>query len=57
MAKIRPLDDRVVIEVLDAEEKTTGGIILPDNAQEKPEEPEYIMTVHGIGYRFVTPAS
>ena len=35
--KIRPLDDRVVIEPLEAEEKTTGGIVLPDTAKEKPQ--------------------
>ena len=35
--KIRPLDDRVVIEPLAAEETTAGGIVLPDNAQEKPQ--------------------
>ena len=35
--KLRPLDDRVVIKQLDAEEKTTGGIILPDTAKEKPQ--------------------
>ncbi|MHC4641656.1 MAG: co-chaperone GroES [Planctomycetota bacterium] len=35
--KLRPLDDRVVIKQLDAEEKTSGGIILPDAAQEKPQ--------------------
>lgn len=34
--KIRPLHDRVVIEPLDAEEKTKGGIIIPDTAKEKP---------------------
>ena len=33
---IRPLDDRVVIEPLEAEEKTAGGIVLPDTAKEKP---------------------
>ncbi len=38
MVKIRPLDDRVVIEVLDAEEKTAGGIVLPDAAREKPQK-------------------
>lgn len=39
MAKIsiRPLDDRVVVEPLAAEETTAGGIILPDSAQEKPQ--------------------
>jgi chaperonin GroES len=35
--KIRPLDDRVVVEPLKAEEKTAGGIVLPDSAQEKPQ--------------------
>ena len=33
---IRPLDDRVVIEPLEKEEKTAGGIVLPDTAKEKP---------------------
>ena len=33
---IRPLDDRVVIEPMEAEEKTAGGIVLPDTAKEKP---------------------
>ena len=37
MASLRPLDDRVVLKVLDAEEKTSGGILLPDSAQEKPQ--------------------
>ena len=36
--KIRPLDDRVVVEPLEAEEKTAGGILLPDAAKEKPKE-------------------
>jgi chaperonin GroES len=35
--KIRPLDDRVVVEPLEAEEKTAGGILLPDTAKEKPQ--------------------
>ena len=35
--KIRPLDDRVVVEPMPAEEVTAGGIVLPDNAQEKPQ--------------------
>lgn len=34
---IRPLDDRVVVEPLEAEEKTAGGILLPDSAKEKPQ--------------------
>ena len=35
--KLRPLDDGVIIKQLEAEEKTTGGIILPDAAREKPQ--------------------
>jgi len=35
--KIRPLDDRVVVEPVDAEEKTMGGILLPDTAKQKPQ--------------------
>jgi chaperonin GroES len=35
--KLRPLDDRVVIKQSDAEERTTGGIYLPDTAKEKPQ--------------------
>ena len=36
--KFRPLHDRVVVKRIDAEEKTTGGIIIPDTAKEKPQE-------------------
>jgi chaperonin GroES len=35
--RIRPLDDRVVIEPLEAEEKSAGGILLPDTAKQKPQ--------------------
>ena len=35
--KIRPLDDRVVVEPIEAEETTAGGIVLPDSAKEKPQ--------------------
>ena len=35
--KVRPLDDRLVVEPLEAEEKTTGGILLPDTAKQKPQ--------------------
>ncbi|MBY0527237.1 MAG: co-chaperone GroES [Gemmataceae bacterium] len=35
--KVRPLDDRVVVEGLEAEEKTAGGILLPDTAKQKPQ--------------------
>jgi chaperonin GroES len=38
----RPLHDRVVVKRLDAEEKTAGGIIIPDTAKEKPMEGEVI---------------
>ena len=36
--KIRPLHDRVLVERIDEEEKTAGGIIIPDTAKEKPQE-------------------
>src|SRR5436190_10772510 len=35
--KVRPLDDRVVVEPLEAEDKTAGGILLPDTAKQKPQ--------------------
>jgi chaperonin GroES len=35
--KLRPLDDRVVVQPLEAEERTAGGIVLPDSAKEKPQ--------------------
>ena len=35
--KVRPLDDRVVVEPIEAEETTAGGIVLPDSAREKPQ--------------------
>ncbi len=40
--KFRPLHDRVVVRRLDAEEKTAGGIIIPDTAKEKPQHGEVI---------------
>ena len=40
--KFRPLHDRVVIERVDAEEKSSGGIIIPDTAKEKPQEGKVI---------------
>ncbi|HUU42361.1 MAG TPA: co-chaperone GroES [Planctomycetota bacterium] len=45
--KIEPLDDRVVIEILDAEEKTAGGIVLPDTAKEKPQKGKIVSTGPG----------
>jgi chaperonin GroES len=47
--KFRPLHDRVVIRRLNAEEKTAGGIIIPDTAKEKPMEGEVIAA--GAGAR------
>jgi len=44
---IRPLEDRVVIEVLDAEEKTAGGIVLPDTAKEKPQKGKIVAVGKG----------
>jgi chaperonin GroES len=40
--KFRPLHDRVVIQRIDAEAKTTGGIIIPETAQEKPQQGKVI---------------
>ena len=40
--KFRPLHDRVVVKRIDAEEKTAGGIIIPDTAKEKPMEGEVV---------------
>ncbi|RLC24933.1 MAG: co-chaperone GroES [Deltaproteobacteria bacterium] len=40
--KIKPLNDRIVVRRIDEEEKTPGGIIIPDTAKEKPQEGEVI---------------
>ena len=45
--KIRPLDDRIVVEALEAEEKTTGGILLPDTARQKPQRGKVLATGPG----------
>ena len=42
MTKFRPLHDRVVVKRIDAEHKTAGGIIIPDTAQEKPQQGEIV---------------
>ena len=47
MAKIQPLGDRVLIRVLEAQEKTKGGIVLPDTAKEKPQEGEVVAVGKG----------
>ena len=46
--KFRPLHDRVLIKVLDSEEKTAGGIIIPDTAKEKPQEGEVVAVGPGL---------
>ena len=45
--KFRPLHDRVVVRRLDSEEKTKGGIIIPETAKEKPQEGEVIAVGSG----------
>ena len=45
--KIRPLHDRLIVKRLDEEEKTKGGIIIPDSAKEKPFEGEVISVGKG----------
>lgn len=40
--KLRPLEDRVVVKPIEAEEKTKSGIVLPDTAKEKPQQGEVI---------------
>jgi chaperonin GroES len=49
----RPLHDRVLVRRVEAEEKTAGGIIIPDTAKEKPQEGEVIAV--GAGTRKLTP--
>ena len=45
--ELEPLDDRVVVRRLEAEEKTAGGILLPDMAKEKPQRGEIVATGPG----------
>ena len=45
--KIKPLDDRVLVKQSEAQEITTGGIVLPDSAQEKPQRGKVIATGPG----------
>ena len=45
--KIRPLDDRVVVEPVEAEERTAGGIVLPDAAKDKPQRGEILAVGEG----------
>ncbi len=46
--KVRPLHDRVLIERIEAESKTSGGIIIPDNAKEKPAEGKVVAVGEGL---------
>lgn len=46
-AKLRPLDDRVVVEPMEAEQMTAGGIVLPDTAKEKPQRGTVLATGPG----------
>lgn len=47
--KFRPLHDRVLVKRVEAEDKTSGGIILPDTVQEKPQQGEVLAV--GAGYK------
>jgi len=44
---LKPLGDRIVIELVEAEEKTASGIVLPDSAQEKPQEGKVLAVGNG----------
>lgn len=46
--KFRPLHDRVLVRRIEQDEKTTGGIIIPDSAQEKPTEGEVLAVGSGV---------
>lgn len=45
--QIRPLNDRILLERIEAEQKTAGGIIIPDNAKEKPVEGKVVAVGNG----------
>jgi len=47
MATVRPLGDKVLIKRLEAEEKTAGGIVLPDTAKEKPKQGKVVAVGDG----------
>ncbi len=47
MASVKPLHDRVLVKRTESEEKTAGGIILPDSAQEKPQQGEVVAVGKG----------
>lgn len=45
--KIRPLQDRILVKRIESEEKSSGGIIIPDNAKEKPMEGQVVAIGNG----------
>ena len=45
--KVTPLNDKILVERLEAEEKTAGGIVLPDTAKEKPKQGKVLATGEG----------
>lgn len=45
--KLKPLADRVVVEILEADEKTVGGIVIPDTAKERPQQGKIIAVGSG----------
>ncbi|MDP8234049.1 MAG: co-chaperone GroES [Candidatus Saelkia tenebricola] len=45
--KVKPLGDRILVEPMEAEEKTKGGIVLPDTAQEKPQQGNVVAVGQG----------
>lgn len=47
MANIRPINDKLVVKRLEAQEKTAGGILLPDSAKEKPKEGKVVAVGEG----------
>ncbi|MGI6680453.1 MAG: co-chaperone GroES [Bdellovibrionota bacterium] len=47
MTKIRPLQDRLIVRRLDSEEKTSGGLYIPDSAKEKPQQGEVVAVGKG----------
>ncbi|MCG3135785.1 MAG: 10 kDa chaperonin [Planctomycetes bacterium] len=47
MAKIKPINDKVLVKRLEAESKTKGGIVLPDTAKEKPKEGKVVAVGNG----------
>ena len=54
--KLRPLHDRVVVKRLDNERTTASGIVIPDNAAEKPDQGEVVAVGNGKILRMVKPS-